>query len=158
MRKPGDWIHGKYQVERVLGAGGMGTVYATRRRNESHAAVKVLHPRFARDKAIRARFVEEGYLANRVDHPAVVTILEDDIDEEGNFYLVMELLDGVDLGRFVGPPRSAVTTAQALQIAHQLLIALEEAHKRGIVHRDIKPANVMILRYGAFLSLPRLGT
>lgn len=148
MRKPGDWIHGKYQVQRVLGAGGMGTVYATTRRNESRAAVKVLHPRFARDKAIRARFVEEGYLANRVGHPAVVTILEDDIDEEGNFYLVMELLDGVDLGRFVGPPRSNVTTAQALQIADQLLVALEEAHKKGIVHRDIKPANVMILRDG----------
>jgi serine/threonine protein kinase len=148
MRQPGEWIHGKYQVERVLGSGGMGVVYATRRRNESRAAVKVLHPRFARDKTVRARFVEEGYLANRVGHPAVVTILEDDIDENGNFYLVMEQLDGVDLGKFVDPGCTPVTIAQALNIADQLLAALVQAHQKGIVHRDIKPANVMILRDG----------
>jgi eukaryotic-like serine/threonine-protein kinase len=148
MREPGEWIHGKYQVQRVLGTGGMGTVYGTKRRNESQAAVKVLHPRFARDKSIRARFLEEGYLANRVGHPAVVTIIEDDIDEEGNFYIVMELLDGVDLAQFVGPPRIPVTTAQTLNIADQLLAALVQAHQKGIVHRDIKPANVMILRDG----------
>ncbi len=126
----------------------MGTVYATQRRNESWAAVKVLHPRFAHDKSIRARFLEEGYLANRVGHPAVVTILEDDIDEAGNFYIVMELLDGVDLGKFVGPPRTPISTSQGLNIAYQLLGALEKAHQKGIVHRDIKPANVMILRDG----------
>ncbi|HXS19029.1 MAG TPA: serine/threonine-protein kinase, partial [Polyangiaceae bacterium] len=137
-----------YQVLRLLGAGGMGVVYATKRRNESLAAVKVLHPRFAKDKSIRARFLEEGYLANRVGHPAVVTILEDDIDEEGNFYIVMELLDGVDLGKFVGPPRLAMSTAQVLNIADQLLTALVQAHQKGIVHRDIKPSNVMILRDG----------
>ena len=148
MRQPGEWIHGKYQVQRLLGAGGMGVVYATQRRNESLAAVKVLHPRFAHDKSIRARFLEEGYLANRVGHPAVVTILEDDIDEEGNFYIVMELLDGIDLGKFVGPPRTPITTAQALNVADQLLAALTQAHQKGIVHRDIKPQNVMILRDG----------
>lgn len=148
MRQTGEWIHGKYQVLRVLGAGGMGVVYATKRRNESMAAVKVLHPRFARDKSIRARFLEEGYLANRVGHPAVVTILEDDIDEAGNFYIVMELLDGVDLGKFVGPPRTPMTTAQVLNITDQLLTALVQAHQKGIVHRDIKPSNVMILRDG----------
>ncbi len=148
MRQTGEWIHGKYQVLRLLGAGGMGVVYATKRRNESLAAVKVLHPRFAKDKSIRARFLEEGYLANRVGHPAVVTILEDDIDEEGNFYIVMELLDGVDLGKFVGPPRLGMSTAQVLNIVDQLLAALAQAHQKGIVHRDIKPSNVMILRDG----------
>lgn len=153
MRQPGEWIHGKYRVERVLGAGGMGVVYATHRRNESRAAVKVLHPKFARDKAIRARFVEEGYLANRVGHPGVVTIVEDDIDEEGNFYIVMEQLDGVDLAQFVGPPRHPVTTAQALNIADQLLDALGHAHQKGIVHCDIKPANIMILRDGRVMLL-----
>lgn len=153
MREPGEWIHGKYQVQRVLGAGGMGTVYATKRRNESLAAVKVLHPQFAHDKSIRARFLEEGYLANRVGHPAVVSIVEDDIDEEGNFYIVMELLDGVDLSQFVGPPRQPITTAQALNIADQLLAALVQAHQKGIVHLDIKPANVMLLRDGRVMLL-----
>ncbi len=148
MRQPGEWIHGKYQVERVLGSGGMGVVYATKRRNESRAAVKVLHPRFARDKTVRARFVEEGYLANRVGHPAVVTIIEDDIDESGNFYLVMEHLDGVDLGRFLGSESAPLSIAQALNITDQLLAALVQAHQKGIVHRDIKPANLMILRDG----------
>lgn len=153
MREPGEWIHGKYQVQRVLGAGGMGTVYATKRRNESLAAVKVLHPQFAHDKSIRARFLEEGYLANRVGHHAVVSIVEDDIDEEGNFYIVMELLDGVDLSKFVGPPRVPITTAQALNIADQLLAALVQAHQKGIVHLDIKPANVMLLRDGRVMLL-----
>lgn len=148
MRAPGDWIHGKYQVESVLGSGGMGVVYATRRRNESRAAVKVLHERFARDKSIRARFIEEGHLANRVGHRAVVTILEDDIDEQGNLYLVMELLEGVDLGAFIVSPRKPIAVSQALCIAEQLLGALSQAHQKGIIHQDIKPANVMILRDG----------
>ena len=85
----------------MLGVGGMGAVYSGLHRNGARAAVKVLHEDFARREEIRSRFLREGYAANRVDHPSVVKVLDDDVvvsgPDAGTAYLIMELLDGESL-------------------------------------------------------------
>ena len=83
---------GKYLVEAVLGTGGMATVYAARHRNKKRVALKMLHPEFSGNADVRARFLREGYVANTVDHPGAVAVLDEDVAEDGSAFLVMELL------------------------------------------------------------------
>src|SRR5690348_774956 len=94
----GSVLHDKWTLERLIGVGGMGAVYAARHRNGARAAVKILSPQAGRTPHIRKRFLHEGYAANRVDHPGAVKVLDDDViadgPDEGTAYLVMELLEG----------------------------------------------------------------
>src|SRR6185312_435671 len=87
-------INNKWRLDALLGVGGMASVYAATHRNGSRAALKILHAEFARDVGIRERFLREGYVANKIDHPGRVAILDDDITEQDEPFLVMELLDG----------------------------------------------------------------
>src|SRR5581483_2259133 len=93
----GETLQGKWHVERLLGVGGMGAVYAATHRNGRKAAIKILHARFAADRDVRKRFMREGYVANKIDHPGAVAILDDDVLPDGSPFLVMELLDGESL-------------------------------------------------------------
>src|SRR6516162_9346745 len=90
----GSTLKGKYRLDRVLGVGGMATVYAATHRNGKEFAIKVLHPELSVIGEIRSRFLREGYLANRVKHPGAVAVLDDDVTEDGSAFLVMELLHG----------------------------------------------------------------
>src|ERR1700749_3426012 len=90
----GALLKGKYTLDRVVGIGGMATVYAATHRNGKEFAIKVLHADLSMKSDTRTRFLREGYLANRVSHPGAVAVLDDDIDEDGNAFLVMELLHG----------------------------------------------------------------
>src|SRR5690348_428257 len=85
-------LAGKWTLEKVIGVGGMAAVYAAAHRTGSRAAVKMLHPDLARHEEVRARFLREAYIANTVGHEGVVTVIDDDLDETGCPYLVMELL------------------------------------------------------------------
>src|SRR5688572_32960647 len=76
-------LHGKYHLDGGLGVGGMATVYAATHRNRKRLAVKLLHPEYAVRSDIRTRFVREGYVASSVNHPGVVSVLDDDGDEVG---------------------------------------------------------------------------
>src|SRR5262245_56461310 len=87
---------GKWTLERLIGTGGMAAVYAARAANGSIAAVKILHPEMSLRPDVRERFLREGYVANRVDHPGAVRVLEHGSGEDGA-YLVMELLNGEPL-------------------------------------------------------------
>jgi serine/threonine protein kinase len=143
----GDVLNDKWTLERLLGAGGMGAVYAGRHRNGAKAAVKVLHHALSQHLEVRARFLREGYAANRVDRPGVVKVLDDDIvvggRDDGTAYLVMELLEGQSLeGRIVSG--WAITERQFLALADAVLDVLDAAHNNGVVHRDIKPDNIFI--------------
>lgn len=137
----------KWTLERVLGSGGMGAVYAARHRNGARAAVKVLHPELARRPDVRERFLREGYAANRVEHRGAVRVLDDDIVKEGvdagTVYLVMEMLDGESLEERVerGPP---LTETELLHVLDDVLAVLEAAHEHGVIHRDLKPANLFL--------------
>ena len=90
----GTRIRQKWRVDALLGVGGMGAVYAATHRNGNRVALKVLHTQLSIDGDIRARFGREGYVANSVNHPGVVRVLDDDETEDGAAFLVMELLEG----------------------------------------------------------------
>ncbi len=144
----GQWINRKYCLESLLGVGGMATVYAARHRNGSRAALKILHAEFAREEGVKTRFLREGYVANKVDHPGVVRILDDDETQQGEPFLVMELLEGETLQQLWKRRQRKLPPVEALSIAGDLLDTLVPFHEQNIIHRDIKPANIFITGEG----------
>lgn len=136
-------LRGKWRLDELLGVGGMAAVYAATHRNGKRAAVKVLRPEVALLSDVKARFLREGYLANKVGHPGAVSILDDDTDEDGTVFLVMELLNGETLEQRWAR-QGNLPWEEMLVIAHQALDVLVAAHEQGIVHRDIKPGNLFV--------------
>jgi serine/threonine protein kinase/tetratricopeptide (TPR) repeat protein len=134
----------RYDIEGVVGTGGMGTVYRARQRGmEREVAVKVLHPRYAHDPRAVKRFFREAQAASRLIHPHVVTVYDFGRSVEGHLYMVMELLEGSTLGDLIHY-RAPLPPAFALSILSQICDALEEAHRQRLVHRDLKPDNVLL--------------
>jgi serine/threonine-protein kinase len=142
----GSTVSTKWTLDAVLGVGGMATVYAGTHRNGKRGAVKVLHSEIGLNPQVRARFLREGYVANKVDHPGAVSVLDDDVAQDGTVYLVMELLEGEALDVKFASAR--MTVLEALAAADQILEVLDAAHAKGIVHRDLKPANIFLTREG----------
>jgi serine/threonine protein kinase len=139
---PGDTF-GPYEIESVLGRGGMGAVYlATHERLGRRVAVKVLAPELADDPDFRARFLRESQLAASLDHPHVIPIYDAD-EVEGVLYLAMRYVDGPSLQSLIreGGPLSRADT---LRIAEQIGGALDAAHAAELIHRDLKPANILL--------------
>ncbi len=137
-------LRGKYRIVSVLGVGGMATVYAAVHRNGSRFAVKMLHEELSQRADIRARFLREGYVANRVGHPGAVSILDDDVTDGGAAFLVMELLRGETLRARVRRAGGRLPCREALALGRQLLDVLAAAHAKGVIHRDIKPDNLFL--------------
>ena len=131
----------------------MGAVYEARHRNESRVAVKVLHRAAAPSSTQLARFKREGSAANRVGHPGAVEIFDDDIDEQGVPFLVMELLAGKTVAELAEEHGGRLPVHRVLELGDQLLDVLAAAHENGILHRDIKPANLFITGAGALKVL-----
>jgi serine/threonine protein kinase len=144
----GTLLNEKWRLDSLLGIGGMAAVYGATHRNGKRAALKMLHPELVADPALVARFLREGYLANKVEHQGVVSVLDDAYAEDGAPYLVMELLEGYSLERHTQSPANALPLRQVLKVADELLDVLAAAHAKGIVHRDIKPANLFLTRDG----------
>ncbi len=144
----GTTLNGKWTVDALLDTGGMGAVYVATHRNGRRAAIKMLHARFARDPEVRKRFQREGYVANKVEHPGAVAILDDDVAEDGVPYLVMELLEGESLSNWLHRAGGRLPVADVLAIAGQVAEVLAVAHEAHVVHRDIKPANIFVTRGG----------
>jgi serine/threonine-protein kinase len=141
----GTTLKAKYRIDRLLGAGGMAVVYAaTHTRNENRVALKMLHPELSVHADLRARFLREGYLANKVAHRGAVRVIDDDSADDGAVFLVMELLEGESLDERWRRERKRLDLADTLRIADHLLDVLAAAHDKGLVHRDIKPANLFI--------------
>lgn len=153
-RRPARWIgavlQGKWRIESKIASGGIATVFRARHRRGQVAAIKILHPEYAGDADVRSRFLREGYAANKVGHPGVVRVLDEDVTEDGSAYLVMELLeDGELLEDRRKRAGGKLPAAEVVDVCDQLLDVLAAAHEQGIVHRDIKPENVFILADGA---------
>jgi eukaryotic-like serine/threonine-protein kinase len=128
----------RYRLTRRLGAGAFGTVWAARdERLDRDVAVKIV----PRERVLGGRFEREARAAARLSHPAIVTLYEAAIDDEGA-YLVSELVDGATLAELLDAGRLSDQDIVALAIA--LCDALEHAHAHGVVHRDVKPSNVLV--------------
>jgi hypothetical protein len=139
----------KWTLKRVIGIGGMASVYAAEHRNGKRGAVKILHPELSLLGGARARFLREGKAANTVDHDGVVSVLDDDTAADGSVYLVMELLDGASVATVADQrPGGILGVGEAVAVADQLLDVLAAAHDKGILHRDLKPENLFITKAG----------
>ena len=152
-RRVGATLREKYRIERVLGVGGMATVYLGVHRNGHRVAVKILHPELAAIPGQRDRFVREGYVANSIEHPGAVRVIDDDVAEDGCPFLVMELLDGQTLDERRRRQGGKLLPRDVLAIGHALCDVLAAAHDKGVIHRDIKPENVFITSDGALKVL-----
>ena len=144
----GTTLRGKYRLDSVLGVGGMAVVYAATHRNKKRFAVKMLHPELSMRQDVRDRFVREGYVANTIEHPNALAVLDDDVTEDGGAFVVMELLQGLTVEELWESRSHKLPPRAVLAIAHGLLDVLAAAHHKSIVHRDIKPANVFVLDDG----------
>ncbi|HSN99048.1 MAG TPA: serine/threonine-protein kinase, partial [Candidatus Nanopelagicales bacterium] len=142
---PGVIIGGKYQLERPLSRGGMGSVWIARHVHlRSPIAIKFMDPTFASAPAFVARFEREARIAANLQSPHVVHVQDYGIDQ-GAPYLVMELLQGEELGarlQRVG----RMSLPEALHLLGQVGKALRRAHEAGLVHRDLKPGNIFLAR------------
>ena len=145
----GSVIKGKWTVDSLLGVGGMAAVYAATHRNMQRAALKILHTDFARERSICERFLREAYVSNRVGHPATCQVLDDDMTEQEEPFLIMELLVGETVRDAWKKAGRAMPAAQVLQIAEAVLDCLAACHAIGVIHRDLKPANIFITDEGA---------
>src|SRR5258708_1681785 len=125
----GSTLRGKYRIDGVLGSGGMAVVYGATHRNKKRFAVKMLHAELSVREDIRMRFVREGYVANTVEHPGVVNVLDDDVAEDGAAFLVMELLEGASVADLAN---ARLPARVALAIGHQLLDVLAAAHAKRV--------------------------
>ena len=148
LARVGTTLRGKWRLDALLGLGGMAAVYAATHRNGMRGAVKVLDLSLSRLETMRERFLREGYLANKVDHPCAVRVLDDDVAEDGSAFLVMELLKGKTLEDLAQDHGGNLPAEEVLAYAWQVLDALTAAHALGIVHRDIKPDNLFLTEHG----------
>ncbi|RVU44771.1 serine/threonine protein kinase [Lujinxingia sediminis] len=141
----GTVIENKYRLDEQIGHGGMGAVYrGTQLMVDRPVAVKLLHPNFAHQKNVQARFEVEARAIGRLNHPNCITLYDFGYSADLNaFYTVVEYIDGVALDEIVQQrmPLSTVVT-----ILRQIASALDHAHHHGILHRDLKPENIMLAR------------
>jgi serine/threonine-protein kinase len=134
---------GAYRLIDKLGEGGTGVVYrAVHVALGKPVAIKVLHADVARDPRLATTLLREGRLASRAHHPGIVDVTDFGTTRDGRTYLVMELVTWPTLRDLLR--QGAIEEERAVNICRQILLALEEAHRQGVVHRDLKPANVFV--------------
>jgi serine/threonine-protein kinase len=140
---PGELIAERYELEEVVGTGGMSTVYrAHDQLLERNVALKVLHPHYADDDEYVERFRREARSVAQLSHPHIVTVI-DRGEDDGQQFIVFEYVDGENLKQLVertGP----LPTRRAIELAAEIADALAFAHEHGLVHRDVKPQNVLL--------------
>jgi serine/threonine-protein kinase len=140
----GDHVLGKYRIERVLGTGGMGTVYAAHHGMlDELVAIKVIAPEVASSTDLSARFLMEARATARLRSDHVARIIDVDALDDGLLFIVMELLDGSDLAELLDA-RGALPIDTSVAWILEALEGLAHAHAAGISHRDIKPSNLFL--------------
>jgi eukaryotic-like serine/threonine-protein kinase len=140
----GDLIGGKYRIVRLIGDGGMGSVYEARHEGlRTEVALKFLHEDLAGRPGLSERFLQEARVAATIRSPHVAHVTDVDVGPNGQPYLVMELLVGESLQRRLDRDRK-LPAPVAVDFALQIASGLEAAHALGVVHRDLKPDNVFV--------------
>lgn len=147
MVKIGMVIGGRYEIQELIGTGGMSDVYRAKdNKLNRNVAVKVLKQEFSENRDFVAKFRKEAEAAANLMHPNIVTVY--DVGEEnGISYIVMELVDGYTLKQYI-EKKSRLTISECISIALPIASGIEAAHNNGIIHRDIKPQNVIISKDG----------
>ena len=139
---------GPWQVERLIGSGGMGQVWLSRRTDglyEGLAAIKLMRLTMAEPGA-NARFAREGQLLGRLNHPAIARLLDAGVTESGERYLVLEYVDGERIDRYCD--HHCLTVAQRVALFIVVCQAVAHAHENLVVHRDLKPSNIFVTADG----------
>ena len=135
---------GNYNITTKLGEGGMGMVFLAQHPViGSKVALKAIHPQFARNGDVVSRFVTEAKSVNQIGHDHIVSITDFGNTPSGDFYFIMEYLQGQTLASWIrrhGP----LLPARALNIAAQIADALQASHEHGVIHRDLKPENIFL--------------
>lgn len=140
----GTTLDGKYRIVDVIGEGGMGTVYeAEQEAIGRHVAVKVLRPENAQKSDAIERMRHEARVVGQIGHPSICQVFDIGKLDDGTPYLVMERLRGETLARRL-EARGPVPAGEVVEIAIQVLAALEAAHRKGVIHRDLKPDNIFL--------------
>jgi serine/threonine protein kinase len=148
--KTGQRLAGRYEIQDLLGHGGMGEVWRARDLTlDRPVAVKTLSSRLSVDELQESlpRFQREGRAAARLNHPSIATIF-DAGEHDGQLFMVLEFVDGEDLRRVLARQPAGLPVGQVLDIGAQVAEGLTVAHEAGVVHRDAKPANIMLLSRG----------
>jgi serine/threonine-protein kinase len=140
----GQVLADRYRIVKLLGSGGMGSVYrAEHVHMKKPVAVKILHRHMTTNAEVVARFEREAVAAGRIEHPNVAAATDFGKAADGSFYLALEYVEGKSLGDVI--EQGPIAPYRALVIARQIADALAAAHAAGIVHRDLKPDNVLLV-------------
>jgi serine/threonine protein kinase len=138
-----------YEIKSLIGEGGMGNVYlAEHTQVPRKVAIKVLLPHFLKNEEIKMRFKNEASTLAHLQHPNIVGLF-DYLEDESGMYLIMEYVEGVELGDYISKVTGPMPENIAVPIMTQVLSAFSYAHSKGIVHRDVKPANILITKDGS---------
>lgn len=141
----GQTLDGRFKIVRRIGVGGMGTVYLARQTSmDRDVAIKVLNPDKLDDDDARKRFRIEAAAVSKLKSPHTISVYDFGEDNDGEMYLVMELLEGRPLADII-KDEGTLDINKVLRIAEQILDSLGEAHNAGILHRDMKPDNVFVM-------------
>src|SRR5689334_11201364 len=133
----------RYQLQEPIGRGGMATIYRGHdMRMDRVVAIKVLREVYSTDPKFVTRFQREAKAASSLQHPNIVQVY-DYGQSEGNYFIVMELVEGMDLRRYLRS-RGVLAVDRAVIITHDIALGLGAAHRRQIVHRDVKPQNILV--------------
>ena len=134
---------GHYQIVRMLGSGGMGQVFeAVHDQMKRRAAIKLLHKRFANNRQIATRFLNEAKATSIVEHPGIVHIYEFGQTDDGTAYIVMEYLSGETLRQRLDAQGGKLPPEAVMRLGRQMASALQAAHEKGIVHRESTPPSI----------------
>lgn len=129
-----------YTLLRLLGRGGMGSVYEARQTAlERRVAIKVLHKEFCEDTEVLKRFINEARVVNIIGHPGLVGVSEFGQTSEGAPFIVMEYVEGVTLREWIQRQAGRIPIEKVVRLSRQLASTLAAAHAKQIVHRDLKP-------------------
>lgn len=143
----GQVVAKKYRLNRVLGQGGMATVWsATNIFTERDFAIKMLLPQIATSQEAVDRFLQEAKVSARVDHPNIIDIMDVERSEDGQLFLVMELLSGMSLETALRRQSPPMTAPELVFVMVEVARALAAAHRAGVIHRDLKPTNIFLHR------------
>ena len=145
----GKLLDNRYEILEPVGTGGMARVYKARcHRLNRLVAIKILREDLAQDAEFRRRFHDESQAVAMLSHPNIVAVYDVSRSSELE-YIVMELIDGINLKQYMQKKGNKLNWREALYFITQIVKALGHAHSRGIIHRDIKPHNIMVLRDGS---------